>query len=99
MSSILLSGKGETMMWEVKGTAGHEIHGQSVVYDEAGRAIAIVYDGDAHGSLVAAAPELLECLKYAAAWYCDGHVIDWDDDDEEWVNKTRAAINKAEGRK
>ena len=51
--------------WVVRGTAGHEKHGQSGVYDEndtSGHDIAIVYDGDAHGDLIAAAPALLAAL-------------------------------------
>jgi hypothetical protein len=56
--------------WRAQPTAGHDIHGQTAVYDEAtGKDIAIVYDGDAHADLIAAAPELLEAcqdlLEYA----------------------------------
>ena len=50
--------------WIARGTAGHEAHGQYAVYDEAtGKDIAIVYDGKAHGGLIAAAPELAEALR------------------------------------
>ncbi len=48
--------------WYCKPTAGHEIHGQSAVYSEDGKDIAIVYDGKAHGDLIAAAPALLAAL-------------------------------------
>jgi hypothetical protein len=53
--------------WEARPTAGHDRHGQSSVYDsETGKDIAIVYDGAAHGDLIAAAPELLEACEVAA---------------------------------
>jgi glyoxylase-like metal-dependent hydrolase (beta-lactamase superfamily II) len=52
-----------TTEWDVKPTAGHDTHGQSVIWDEDGKAIAIVYDGDSHGRLIAAAPEMLDALK------------------------------------
>ena len=52
--------------WRAQPTAGHDKHGQSVVYHEAsGKDIAIVYDGDKHAALIAAAPELLFQLRLA----------------------------------
>lgn len=50
--------------WMNKPTAGHETHGQSVVYEEkSGKAIAIIYDGGSHGSLIASAPDMFEALQ------------------------------------
>jgi hypothetical protein len=49
--------------WNVSGTAGHYTHGQSAVYDDTGKDIAIVYDGKAHGPLIASAPDLLAALR------------------------------------
>ena len=51
--------------WESQKTAGHETHGQSVVYDsENGKDVALVYDGKEHAQLIASAPELLEaCIQ------------------------------------
>jgi hypothetical protein len=52
------------MTWICKPVAGHEKHGASVVYsEETGDTIALVYDGERHGEVVAAAPELLEALQ------------------------------------
>ena len=49
--------------WNVANTAGHDKHGQRVVYDEtSGKDVAIVYDGEADAKLIAAAPELLAAL-------------------------------------
>ena len=50
--------------WIAAQTAGHEIHGQSLVYTEkTGKHVAIVYDGAADAHLIAAAPDLLEALE------------------------------------
>lgn len=49
--------------WYTQGTAGHEKHGQSVVYADTGTDIAIVYDGVRNANLIAAAPEMLEALE------------------------------------
>jgi len=49
--------------WDAYETAGHDRHGQSAVYDQNGKDIAIVYDGDANARLIAAAPELLEACQ------------------------------------
>lgn len=50
--------------WVVKPTAGHDIHGQSAVYDQdTGLNIAIVYDGERDGNLIAAAPDLLAACQ------------------------------------
>jgi len=49
--------------WRAAYTAGHETHGQSVVYAEAdGKDIAVIYDGKANARLIAAAPDLLAAL-------------------------------------
>lgn len=49
--------------WSSSGTAGHETHGQSVVYSESsGTDIAIIYDGKSNAHLIAAAPDLLAAL-------------------------------------
>jgi hypothetical protein len=55
--------------WYSCPSAGHEIHGQSLVIDEAtGANIAVVY-GDSPGDaeLIAAAPAMLEALREAVA--------------------------------
>jgi hypothetical protein len=53
-----------TTTWNSQHTAGHAVHGQTAIYDEAtGKDIAIVYDGDAHAKLIAAAPELAAELR------------------------------------
>ena len=50
--------------WYYRPTAGHETHGQGVVVDEAtGRDVAVIYDGDADGAMLAAAPEMLAALE------------------------------------
>lgn len=51
--------------WNHSKTAGHEIHGQSAVYSDSGKTIAIVYDGEKHAKLIAAAPEMLDALRAA----------------------------------
>ena len=54
--------------WYYRPTAGHETHRQGVVADEAtGRDVAVVYDGDADGMLLASAPEMLALLEKMAA--------------------------------
>jgi len=78
--------------WISKPTAGHNTHGQSVIYSEKdGNDIAIIYDGEANAQLIAAAPELLEALKTIMDIY---HAAIW----SEHRAKALAAINKAEGR-
>ncbi len=52
--------------WEAQNTAGHEIHGQAAVYDATGKDVAIVYDGEAHATLIAEAPALLAALRRIA---------------------------------
>ena len=52
--------------WTARGTAGHESHGQWAVYDDAGKDVAIVYDGPRDGNLIAAAPDLLAACKARA---------------------------------
>lgn len=58
------------VFWHAKPTAGHDVHGQSAVYDEAsGKDVALVYDGKAHADLIAAAPEMAALLRGALdAW-------------------------------
>lgn len=78
--------------WAVSKTAGHAIHEQSAVYSETtGRDVAIVYDGAADASLLAAAPELLAACRYVMGrWYShDGQVCD--------ITPIREAIAKAKG--
>ena len=54
--------------WYAKPSAGHEIHNQALIIDEAtGANIAVVYDS-AHAPLLAAAPELLGEVALEAAW-------------------------------
>lgn len=38
--------------WYTKPTAGHEIHGQTAVYGENGKTIAIVYDGAKDAAII-----------------------------------------------
>lgn len=54
--------------WVLQPTAGHETHGQSVVYGPDGKSIALVYDGDANGPIIAQAPALLAACKGAEAY-------------------------------
>lgn len=51
--------------WIAKPTAGHDIHGQSVVYAETGGRgtdVAIIYNGAADADLIAAAPAMKAAL-------------------------------------
>lgn len=49
------------ILWSASRTAGHEVHGQSVVYDEiTGEDIALVYGGDKHADFIA-----LACTQHA----------------------------------
>lgn len=58
--------------WYAKDTAGHDIHGQTaVIAEDTGKDVAIVYDGDAHAKLIAAAPELLEALEAVYQGACE----------------------------
>ena len=59
--------------WYYRPTAGHETHRQGVVADEAtGRDVAVVYDGDADGAMLASAPELAavleSCVAFLESW-------------------------------
>lgn len=56
--------------WTAAGTAGHKTHGQSAVYDESGKDIAIVYDGEANACLIAASPSMYEYVKCQAEGGC-----------------------------
>ena len=82
--------------WSSQGTAGHEKHGQSVVYsDTDGKDIAIVYAGEANANLIAAAPELLGALKSLMEMRHKCFIPnpgDW------WDRMAETAIAKAEGR-
>ena len=50
--------------WATQHSAGHERHGQSIVYPEGERAdISKVYDGDKNANLIAAAPDLYEACR------------------------------------
>ena len=52
--------------WYYRPTAGHDKHGQGVIAcEETGRSVAVAYDGDSDGALLAAAPELNESAQYA----------------------------------
>lgn len=54
--------------WYLMPTAGHDMHGQSAIAQEAtGNTVAVAYDGKADARLLAAAPELLEALR----WFAD----------------------------
>ncbi len=82
--------------WYATPSAGHEIHGQSLVIDEAdGANIAVVYDGDAHAALIASAPDLLAALQEM----CEGWPTQKPDSPYfNTYNKARTAIAKATGR-
>ena len=41
--------------------------GPSTIYDGNGKSIAVVFNGDAHGAVLAAAPDLLAACKMVAA--------------------------------
>jgi hypothetical protein len=98
--------------WEARPTAGHDRHGQSSVYDsETGKDIAIVYDGAAHGDLIAAAPELLETQRHMLLDDAAGIIAEYIDEHGETpamayvrdeltavAMQMRSAIAKAEGR-
>jgi hypothetical protein len=88
--------------WYVNPTAGHERHGQSVLYDETtGRSIAIIYDGKSHGDLLVSAPDLLEALTDLVTHYDWGRLT-YDESQHETVapaiRAARAAIAKATGK-
>ena len=83
--------------WRAAYTAGHETHGQSVVYAEAdGKDIAVIYDGEANSRLIAAAPEMENTLNEIV-----GMVIAQNIDGLDRTGKiyeiARAAIAKAKG--
>jgi hypothetical protein len=83
---------GET--WIAKPTAGHERHGQSVVYDEqTGKDIAIVYDGKEHADKIAAAPELLDMLREMVCRFEHNEAPE----DLECLDRARAVIAKVKG--
>lgn len=93
--------------WDYVETAGHRIHGQSALFEE-GKSIAIVYDGKAHGPLLAAAansyrkhcgPRAVECAEadllgelLEACRVAVEHI-----EDEAVAQNLIAAIAKAEG--
>lgn len=63
--------------WDTEPTAGHDRHGQSAIYGEDGKDIAIVYDGQAnaefivracnsHDDLLAALKGAENCLRWAS---------------------------------
>lgn len=79
--------------WRAQPTAGHEKHGQSVVYSEqTGRDVAIVYDGKAHANMIAAAPELLRTSKALA----DEAFRNMTGGRQDLIDDVYAAIYKAE---
>ena len=81
--------------WMAAPTAGHETHGQSMVYcDDTGQDIALVYDGDAHADLIAAAPELLAACKALVQQIDNGSSLTGS---EVQVENARTAIAKAQG--
>ena len=96
------------MTWYHKGTAGHETHGQSAVYDEQGKTIALVYDGASHAALITKAVNNHEAL-IAALDECitDLNALAFRTDKigKKYAHKrldaiteiARAAINKARG--
>jgi hypothetical protein len=64
VEGCMMSTNGKHITWRSQHTAGHDTHGQTAVYDESdGKTVAIVYDGDAHASLISAAPTMYEALK------------------------------------
>lgn len=95
--------------WMAAPTAGHELHGQSVVYSEAsGRDIAIVYDGRANAEFIARAcnayEELIAVLEKAKArirWYAvnaEGNSeTEPDTDDVELIAEINVVLANAQG--
>jgi len=85
----------EVRTWQCQHTAGHGTHGQSAVYAETdGKDVALVYDGDVHAALIAAAPELLAACR--AVWNTP-----YDANPDQFLatrNLVKSAIAKAEGR-
>ena len=83
--------------WIARPTAGHDVHGQSVIYDEnSGKDIAIVYDGDAHAELIVRAvnsfDELVAALT-AAKYFVNHRIIDGNH--AELGNCERCSIDEA----
>lgn len=87
--------------WEAQNTAGHDLHGQTAVYDANGKDVAIVYDGTANAPLIAAAPELLDALKSLLEGIAQNVMISarlgGKRDAHERITRARAAIAKTEG--
>lgn len=88
-----------TRTWRAQPTAGHDKHGQSVVYDETnGSDLALVYDGKAHADLIAAAPDLLAALTVCINALHNKAGQTTSDKAQRAVELAIAAIAKAEGR-
>lgn len=83
--------------WTARGTAGHESHGQWAVYDDAGKDVAIVYDGPRDGNLIAAAPQLLEACKAILASFHESVRTEKAIDEFPALKAVDAAIRAAEG--
>lgn len=74
--------------WYSAPTAGHDMHGQSAIAQEAtGKTVAVAYDGKADARLLAAAPELLQVLNDLA-----GGLVDYMNDDEAELPDVSEAI-------
>lgn len=86
------------MSWRAKPTAGHDRHGQSVVYDESnGRTIAVVYEGLGNADLIAASPDLLAACKAMIEQLEGIGIPDWHGAEGLDLDTMHAAIAKAEG--
>lgn len=94
--------------WTAKRTAGHETHGQCAIYDESGRIIALVFDGERNAELIASAPDLLierDTLKVLNAellealrdvmWHLDARLIaNPDSNAQDAYDEAKAALAK-----
>ena len=62
----------KTKSWYYRPTAGHETHWQGgIIEEETGRDVAIAYDGDTDGALLAASPDMLQALVDAESLLMD----------------------------
>lgn len=91
--------------WGVTPSAGHEIHGQHIVWDESGKTVAVVYTNasdaellacavNAHASLIAALDNL---VNHHVEMLNSGDCGKWDMGANAQVKEARAALKLARG--